>query len=387
MECPIGKGFLCIFRQFCQYNSKSTMESPKIRVGITQGDINGVGYEVILKTLADNRVYENQAVVIYGSAKVAAYHKKALDLNNVNLNIIGSAREAQVGKIGIVNCTDDEVKVELSLSTAIAGKASFQALERACQELNDGLIDVLVTAPINKKNIQSDSFTFPGHTEYLESVFGEGKPALMIMVSPIMRVAVATGHIPLSQVPAALDVPSLVTKIRMLNKSLIKDFNVIKPRIAVLGLNPHAGDEGLIGREDLDIVAEAVRKAQEQHVCCFGPIPADGFFGSGDFKKYDGILAMYHDQGLIPFKALSMDSGVNYTAGLPVVRTSPAHGTAYSIAGQNIASEESFREAFFMACDIFNNRNGYASMTSNPLRKQHLVQSGELSDLKMPDDL
>jgi len=363
------------------------MESPKIRVGISQGDINGVGYEVILKTLSDNRVYENQAVVIYGSAKVAAYHKKALDLNGVNLNIIGSAREAQVGKIGIVNCTDDEVKVELSQSTPIAGKASFQALERACQELKDGLIDVLVTAPINKKNIQSESFTFPGHTEYLESVFGDGKPALMIMVGPIMKIAVATGHIPLSQVPAALDIPSLVTKIRMLNKSLIKDFNIIKPRIAVLGLNPHAGDEGLIGNEDQEIIAEAVRKAQEQHVCCFGPIPADGFFGSGDFKKYDGILAMYHDQGLIPFKALSMESGVNYTAGLPIVRTSPAHGTAYSIAGQNVASEESFREAFYLACDIFNNRNGYAEMTSNPLRKQHIVQSGELSDLKMPDDI
>ncbi len=363
------------------------MESPKIRVGISQGDINGVGYEVILKTLSDNRVYENQAVVIYGSAKVAAYHKKALDLNNVNLSIVGSAREAQVGKISIVNCTDDEVKVELSQSTPIAGKASFQALERACQELKDGLIDVLVTAPINKKNIQSESFTFPGHTEYLESVFGEGKPALMIMVSPIMKVAVATGHIPLAQVPAALDVPSLVTKIRMLNKSLIKDFNIIKPRIAVLGLNPHAGDEGLIGREDQEIIAEAVRKAQEQHVCCFGPIPADGFFGSGDFKKYDGILAMYHDQGLIPFKALSMDSGVNYTAGLSIIRTSPAHGTAYSIAGQNVASEESFREAFYMACDVFNNRNGYAEMTSNPLRKQHIVQTGELSDLKMPEDI
>jgi len=363
------------------------MESPKIRVGISQGDINGIGYEVILKTLSDNRVYENQAVVIYGSAKVAAYHKKALDLNTVNLSIIGSAREAVVGRISIVNCTDDEVKVELSQSTPIAGKASFQALERACQELKDGLIDVLVTAPINKKNIQSESFTFPGHTEYLESVFGEGKPALMIMVSPIMRVAVATGHIPLSQVPAALDVPSLVTKIRILNKSLIKDFNIIKPRIAVLGLNPHAGDEGLIGHEDQEIIAEAVRKAQEQHVCCFGPIPADGFFGSGDFKKYDGILAMYHDQGLIPFKALSMESGVNFTAGLPVVRTSPAHGTAYSIAGQNVASEESFREAFYLACDVFNNRNGYAEMTSNPLRKQHIVQTGELSDLKMPDDL
>jgi 4-hydroxythreonine-4-phosphate dehydrogenase len=362
------------------------MEEPKIRVGITQGDINGIGYEVILKTLSDPRVYENQSVVIYGSAKVAAYHKKALDLNAVNLSIVNSAREAGYGRISIVNCTDEEVKVELSQSTAIAGKASFQALERACQELKDGLIDVLITAPINKSNIQSDSFHFPGHTEYLESVFGEGKGALMIMVSPIMRIAVATGHIPLAQVPAAIDVPGLVQKIRILNKSLIKDFSIIKPRIAVLGLNPHAGDDGLIGKEDKEIIAEAVRKAQEQHVCCFGPIPADGFFGSGDFKKYDGIMAMYHDQGLIPFKALSMDSGVNYTAGLPIVRTSPAHGTAYALAGQNVASEVSFREAYYLACDVFKNRQIYADMTKNPLRKQHIVQSGDLSDLTMPED-
>ena len=363
------------------------MEDNRIRVGITQGDINGVGYEVILKTLSDPRVYENQAVIIYGSAKVAAYHKKALDLNSVNITTVSSARDAAFGRISIVNCTDDEVKVELSHSTPIAGKASFQALERASQELKEGLFDVLVTAPINKSNIQSDEFHFPGHTEYLESVFSEGKGALMLMVSPIMRVAVATGHIPVSEIPAALDVPGLVQKLKIFNKSLIRDFDIIKPRIAVLGLNPHAGDEGLIGNEDKDIIAEAVRKAQEQHICCFGPIPADGFFGSGDFKKYDGILAMYHDQGLIPFKALSMESGVNFTAGLPIIRTSPAHGTAYSIAGQNVASEESFREAYYMACDIFKNRLNYAEITKNPLRKQFVVQSGELSDLTMPEDL
>lgn len=363
------------------------MEDKRLRVGITQGDINGVGYEVILKTLSDSRVYENQAVIIYGSAKVAAYHKKALDLNGVNMTIVNSAREATFGKISIVNCTDDEVKVELSHSTPIAGKASFQALERACLELKEGLIDVLVTAPINKSNIQSENFNFPGHTEYLESVFGDGKSSLMLMVSPYMRVAVATGHIPLSEVPAALDVQGLVMKLKILNKSLIRDFNIIKPRIAVLGLNPHAGDEGLIGKEDRDIIAEAVRKAQEQHICCFGPIPADGFFGSGDFKRYDGILAMYHDQGLIPFKALSMESGVNFTAGLSIIRTSPAHGTAYSIAGQNVASEESFREAYYLACDIFENRHGYAEMTKNPLRKQFVVQSGDLSDLPMSEDI
>jgi len=362
------------------------MEEKRIRVGITQGDINGIGYEVILKTLSDARIYENQAVVIYGSAKVAAYHKKALDLNGVNMTTVNSAREAAFGRISIVNCTDEEVKVELSHSTAIAGKASFQALERASQELKDGLIDVLITAPINKSNIQSENFHFPGHTEYLESVFGDGKSALMLMVSPIMRIAVATGHIPLSQVPAALDVQGLVLELKTLNKSLIRDFNIIKPRIAVLGLNPHAGDDGLIGKEDKEIIAEAVRKAQEQHICCFGPIPADGFFGSGDFRKYDGILAMYHDQGLIPFKALSMESGVNFTAGLPIIRTSPAHGTAYSLAGLNVASEESFREAYYLACDVYQNRLNYAEMTKNPLRKQFVVQSGELSDLPMPED-
>jgi len=361
------------------------MEIPKICVGITQGDINGVGYEVILKTLADNRVYENQAVVIYGSAKVAAYHKKALDITSLSLNTIQSAREAVVGKVSILNCIDDDVKVELSQSTSLAGKASFQALERACLDLKAGLIDVLVTAPINKKNIQSEEFNFPGHTEYLESVFGEGKHALMIMVSPILKVAVATGHIPLSQVASVLDVQSLFLKLKMLNKSLIMDFGIVKPRIAVLGLNPHAGDDGLIGLEDKEIVAEAVRKAQEQHITCFGPIPADGFFGSGDFARYDGIMAMYHDQGLIPFKTLSMESGVNFTAGLPIIRTSPAHGTAYALAGQNLASEESFREAFYLACDVFLNRGGYAEMTRNPLRKQHLQQSGDANELKKND--
>lgn len=362
------------------------MEEHKIRVGITQGDINGIGYEVILKALSDYRVYEDQAVVIYGSAKVAAYHKKVLDLNSVNLTIINSGREAAFGKIGIINCADDEVKVELSHSTEVAGKASFQALERACMELKNGLIDVLITAPINKKNIQSENFHFPGHTEYLESVFGEPGSSLMMMVSPVMRVAVATGHIPLSEVSAALNVQGLVQKLKILNKSLIQDFNIIKPRIAVLGLNPHAGDDGVIGKEDTEIVSEAVRKAQEQQICCFGPIPADGFFGSGNFTKYDGILAMYHDQGLIPFKALSMERGVNFTAGLPIVRTSPAHGTAYSIAGQNVASEESFREAYYLACDVYRNRQNYMDINRNPLRKQSITQSGDLSDLKVTEE-
>jgi len=362
------------------------MEETKIRVGITHGDINGVGYEVILKTLSDPRVYEQQAVIVYGSPKVAAYHKKVLELNTVSFNIINSAREAAVGKVSIINCNDDEVRVELSHSTPIAGKASFQALERAVNDMKEGLLDVIVTAPINKSNIQSENFHFPGHTEYFQSQFGEGKGALMILASPMLRVAVATGHIPISEVPASIDVQSLVQKLKIFNRSLICDFGIQKPRIAVLGLNPHAGDNGVIGNEDTEIVAEAIRKAQEQRICCFGPIPADGLFGSAEYRKYDGIFAMYHDQGLIPFKTLSMESGVNFTAGLPIVRTSPAHGTAYSIAGQNVASEESFREAFYMACDIFKNRLLYAEMTKNPLHKQAVVQNGDLSDLPMQEE-
>lgn len=363
-----------------------TMEDNKIRVGVTHGDINGIGYEVILKTFSEPRLYEDQAVVIYGSPKVAAYHKKALDLNAVQLNTIASAKEAQVGRLSIINCTDDEVKVELGQPTAMAGKASFQALERAVADLKAGLIDVLVTAPINKHTIQSPEFAFPGHTEYLEASLGDGKKALMIMASHLLKVAVVTGHIPLADVPGTIQVQPLLQTLKVFNRSLMVDFGIRKPRIAVLGLNPHAGDGGVIGKEDQEVVAEAVRKAQEHRICCFGPIPADGLFGSGEYQKYDGILAMYHDQGLIPFKVLSMESGVNFTAGLPYVRTSPAHGTAYDLAGQNLASEASFREAYYMACDVFKNRQLHADITSNPLRKQTVVQSGELSDLINDDD-
>lgn len=362
------------------------MDDNKIRVGVTQGDINGIGYEVILKTFSNPLVYEDQAVVLYGSSKVVAYHKKVLDLNGISINTITHADEAQAGKINLINCTDEDVKVELGQSTSIAGKASFQALEKAVSDLKDGLIDVLVTAPINKSNIQSPDFTFPGHTEYLESSLGDGKKALMIMAAENLRVAVATGHIPLADVPASIDEQQLVKLLRLFNRSLMIDFGIQKPRIAVLGLNPHAGDNGVIGKEDQAIVAAAVQKAQEQQVCCFGPIPADGLFGSGEYQHYDGILAMYHDQGLIPFKVLCMDKGVNFTAGLPYVRTSPAHGTAYALAGLNIASETSFREAYYLACDVFKNRGEYDRLTENPLRKQRVIQSGDLSDLITDDE-
>lgn len=326
-----------------------------IKIGITQGDINGISYEVILKTLEDNRISELCTPIVYGSPKVAAYHRKMLNLN-VNLNIINKAEEAQEKKPNIINCCNEEIKVEVGTSTPQAGEAAFKALEGATKDLKEGKIDVLVTAPINKNNIQSENFSFPGHTEYLENLFGNKGDALMILANDSLRVAVATGHVPISKVSESLTKENILTKIKQFNKSLIEDFGIFKPRIAVLGLNPHAGDKGVIGKEEEEIIAPAVKEALDEGVICFGPLPADGFFGANGQAHYDGILAMYHDQGLIPFKTIAMDNGVNFTAGLSVVRTSPDHGTAYDLAGQNMASENSFRQALYMAIDVYKNR-------------------------------
>ena len=326
-----------------------------IKIGITQGDINGISYEVILKTLEDNRISELCTPIVYGSPKVAAYHRKMLNLN-VNLNIINKAEEAQEKKPNIINCCNEEIKVEVGTSTPQAGEAAFKELERATKDLKEGKIDVLVTAPINKNNIQSENFSFPGHTEYLENLFGNKGDALMILANDSLRVAVATGHVPISKVSESLTKENILTKIKQFNKSLIEDFGIFKPRIAVLGLNPHAGDKGVIGKEEEEIIAPAVKEALDEGIICFGPLPADGFFGANGQAHYDGILAMYHDQGLIPFKTIAMDNGVNFTAGLSVVRTSPDHGTAYDLAGQNMASENSFRQALYMAIDVYKNR-------------------------------
>ena len=327
----------------------------KIKIGISQGDINGIGYEVILKTLEDMRILDICVPIVYGSPKVAAYHRKVLDLN-LNLNLINSASEANDKRANIINCNSDEVKVEISQCTEAAGVAAFQALEKATADLKAGEIDALVTAPINKKNIQSEQFSFPGHTEYLEQTFGKKGDALMLLVSDKLRIAVVTGHIPISKVAQTLTKELIVNKIKILNQSLKNDFGISRPRIAVLGLNPHSGDQGVIGKEEIEIIKPAVTEALENEIVCVGPLPSDGFFGSDEYCKYDAILAMYHDQGLIPFKTLSMDSGVNFTAGLNVVRTSPDHGTAYDIAGQNRASENSFRQALYAAIDIVKNR-------------------------------
>lgn len=344
------------------------MSEEKIKVGITHGDINGVGYEVIFKTLSDNRIFESFIPVIYGSSKVAAYHRKALNIPNFSLNSVRSVEDVHSKRINIINCLDDNVRVELGKSTTIGGEGAFKALEQAVQDLKEGKIDVLVTAPINKKNIQSESFSFPGHTEYLQQQAGEGE-ALMLMVSEHMKVGVVAGHVAIKDVPEVITKERILSKLRTLDHALKQDFAIRKPRIAVLGLNPHAGDEGVLGTEEQDIIIPALKQAKdEEGIMALGPYPADGLFGSEQFKNFDAILAMYHDQGLTPFKALTFSRGVNYTAGLPFIRTSPDHGTAFDIAGQDKANPESFKHALYMAVDICKNRKQYLELTKNPLQ-------------------
>ncbi|MDR0962575.1 MAG: 4-hydroxythreonine-4-phosphate dehydrogenase PdxA [Mediterranea sp.] len=358
------------------------MEETKIKVGITQGDINGVGYEVILKTFAEPGILELCTPIIYGSPKVAAYHRKALDLPT-NFSIVNSAAEASHSRLSIVNCNGDDVKVELGKSDPESGKAALSALERAVQEYKDGLIDVLVTAPINKRTIQSDKFSFSGHTEYLEERLGNGAKSLMILMKDDFRVALVTGHIPVGHITATLTKELIEEKLAIFHHSLKQDFGIGAPRIAVLSLNPHAGDDGLIGTEEKEIIAPALAEMNAKGLLCYGPYPADGFMGSGHYTRFDGILAMYHDQGLAPFKALAMDEGVNYTAGLPVIRTSPAHGTAYDIAGKGVADENSFRQAIYVAIDIFRNRQRDKAAHANPLRKQYYEKRDDSDKLKL----
>ena len=358
------------------------MEDNKIRVGITQGDINGVGYEVILKTFSDPVMLDLCTPIIYGSPKVAAYHRKSLDLPT-NFSIVNSAAEAVHNRLSVVNCTDDEVKVEFSKADPEAGKAALGALERAIEEYKEGLVDVIVTAPINKHTIQSETFAFPGHTEYIEERLGNGAKSLMILMKDDFRVALVTGHIPVSQIASTITKELIQEKLAIFNHSLKQDFAIGAPRIAVLSLNPHAGDEGLLGKEEEEIIIPALKEMAARGILCYGPYPADGFMGSGNFTHFDGVLAMYHDQGLAPFKALVMDEGVNYTAGLPVIRTSPAHGTAYDIAGKGLASEDSFRQAIYVAIDVFRNRLRDKEAHANPLRKQYYEKRDDSDKLKL----
>lgn len=364
-----------------------------IKVGITHGDPNGVGYEVILKALEDNRILELCTPVVYGSAKAASYYRKALELPPMQMQQIRSASEAREGQYNIVNVIGEDLKIEPGVASKAAGQAALAALQRAVEDIKAGNIDVLVTAPINKSTIHSDTFNFTGHTEYLENALasdpGQPERALMVLFNDSMRVALATVHVPLSRVADSLTVAGLTERIVTLNNTLRCDFGIVRPRIAVLSLNPHSGDGGLLGHEETDVIIPAIEAAKLKKIQCFGPYAADGFFGAAMFRHFDGILAMYHDQGLAPLKALGMDNGVNFTAGLRYVRTSPDHGTAFDIAGRGEASPESMRQAIYSAIDIYRHRATFAEMTANPLRKQYYEKNKSdnvVLDLSKPDN-
>lgn len=348
----------------------------KIKVGITHGDINGIGYEIVLKLLEDGRLAELCTPIVYGSAKIAATYRKALQMQQVPMTQIETPEQANGDTNYIINVVGEDVRPEPGQPTAEAGRAAYIALERAVADLKNGDIDVLVTCPINKSTIHSTEFTFPGHTEYLEAAAGEGK-ALMILCDENMRVALLSTHTPIAQVAETVTEEAIIEKLRIFDQSLRRDFGIGAPRIAVLGLNPHAGDSGLLGSEETNIIAPAIAKAREERILAFGPYAADGFFGSGQFKKFDGILAMYHDQGLAPFKALAMGSGINYTAGLPFVRTSPDHGTGFDIAGQGLAEPDSTRAAIYAAIDIWRARRRYDEAHRSPLRRQYYEKGSD----------
>lgn len=338
----------------------------KIKIGISHGDVNGISYEVIIKTLMDERMEQLCTPMIFGSSKVLAYHKKALEINDFSAVSINSPVEAKGDKTFIVNCVDDNIRVELGKNTESSGLASFAALKTATAALQQGSIDALVTGPVNKENMQHAEFRHKGHTEYLQEQFKVDE-VMMLMISDLMKVGLVAGHVPVAQLSSYITSRLIVKKLSILSHSLLVDFGIRNPKIAVLGLNPHAGDNGLLGKEELEIISPAIEEAKRLKIQAFGPFPADGFFGAGRFRQFDAVLAMYHDQGLAPFKALTMDSGVNFTAGLPVVRTSPAHGTAFELAGKNVASTDSFRNAVYAAIDIVRNRKLQEEISKNPL--------------------
>ena len=348
----------------------SDNNNKRLKVGITIGDTNGIGAEVAMKAVATPEMTDLCTPIIYGSGKIISYHRNACNLPGFQINHAKSAAAVKDNMPNLIECIDQDIKVELGHPSKQAGQASFAALEAAVRDLKEGLIDVLVTAPISKDNIQSDQFQFPGHTEYLESAAGDGNQALMILCTHGLRVALVTTHLPMTQVPAALSIEGIREKLRLFNESLKRDFNIDGPRIAVLSLNPHAGENGMLGTEERDIIAPAIQQAlDEDGIQSFGPYAADGFFGARHYRRFDGVLAMYHDQGLAPFKTIAVSDGVNYTAGLPIVRTSPDHGTAFDIAGQGKADENSMRQAIYTAIDVFRNRQNYDEPLENPLPK------------------
>lgn len=337
-----------------------------LKIGISIGDVNGIGLEVIIKTLMDAEIYKYCTPIVYGHTKVASFHRKASGINEFIFQVVNDAAHAHTGKPNMINCWEEDVKIELGSANETGGKYAFLSLKKATEDLVSGKIDALVTAPINKHNIQNEEFKFAGHTEYIQEK-AQANDSLMFLLSDELKIGVVTGHIPVKDIATHITIDAIVSKLKIMNQSLRNDFWVEKPKIAVLGLNPHAGDYGLLGKEEEEIIAPAIEAAGAEGVFAFGPFSADGFFGTQAFTQFDAVLAMYHDQGLIPFKSLSFNQGVNFTAGLSVVRTSPDHGTGYDIAGKNIASPTSFREAIFSAIHIIKSRKEQASLKENTL--------------------
>lgn len=355
----------------------------KIKVGITHGDFNGISYEIIIKSLLDPRIFDLCTPVVYGSAKVAGYYKGLMpDAENFSFNVITDPAQANPKRANMIVCVDENVKIDVGQPTVLSGQYAIASLNAAVRDLKAGKIDVLVTCPINKKNTTGDDFGFIGHTEYLAAQFGDAEP-LMFMVSDVLKVGLVTMHIPLAEVSKAVTTEGVLNHIRAIKRSLERDFNISGPKIAVLGLNPHAGDDGLLGTEEQEIIIPALQSAKYENILAFGPFAADGFFGSGAYRKFDAVLAMYHDQGLAPFKALTFADGVNFTAGLSVVRTSPAHGVGFDIAGKMVADPSPMRAAIYQAIDIFRNRQVFDEAAANPL--QHFSRSERNGDSRGGD--
>lgn len=351
------------------------MKDNKLIVGITQGDSNGIGYEVIIKALSDPRILDMLTPVVYGSSKIFSFYRKSIpEIEQMDTNAISSAAEAHTKRVNIVNCLPDNVFAEPGGATADSAKAAITALDWAVKDLKAGKIDVLVTGPINKKAIVAEGFGFPGHTEFLQEAFGV-KDVTMLMISERLKVGVVTGHIPLKDVPGAITEEKILSKLRLMKASLEQDFGIANPRIGVLSLNPHSGDSGLLGTEEQNIIIPAIRKAVEEGIMAFGPFSPDGYFGMGHYEQFDATLAMYHDQGLAPFKAIAFEDGVNYSAGLPVVRTSPDHGTAFELAGRDEADPRSMRAAIFAAIDIWKRRQAWKAL-----------QDGKMPEISVPED-
>ena len=350
----------------------------KIKIGITIGDINGIGPEIIIKALSHPKITDFFTPIIYGSSKAIAYHKNIVKDSNFNFVSIKHVDNAAYNKINVFNVEDAPIEITLGKPTEEAGRLAIKALNQAVDDCKAGLIDALVTAPINKAAMKLANFKYPGHTEYFTEQF-DAPETVMTMVSDEIIVSLATNHVPVKEISNQLDKKKIIRKLKILTKSLKQDFGVEKPVIGILGLNPHAGDSGVIGKEEDEFIRPAIKEAKNNGVLAAGPYPADGFFGSGDFRKVKAVMAMYHDQGLVPFKLLSFGKGVNFTAGLPVVRTSPDHGTAYAIAGQNMASADSMRQALFTAKDLFNNRREYIESGKDPITKMS-KQKEEIQD-------